>query len=120
MTFKTNPKNEVKVRSFYADSEGTWYMIYCYPNSNEPNRSYRMLLESYVYPTVAILQDFAQERLSLEPEDYIHVGEILRLVNQNLRKSTPKPYHHMINNGDKSSKQRIATAELDYLVVLMD
>jgi hypothetical protein len=118
---KTNksPKNEVKVRSFYADCEGIWYMIYCYPESNEPSRSYRLILESYMYPTVAILQEFANQKLNLDPEEYIHVGEILNKVDQSLRSSTTRPVHHMTNSNDKSKKQKIATAELDYLIFLI-
>jgi hypothetical protein len=119
MSQSSNPKNEVQVRSFYADIDGLWYMIYRYPNSNEPNRSYRLILESYTYPTIAIVQDFAKEKLNLGMDDDVHVREILRLVNQDLRRSTERPRHYMLNTGDKSMKQKIATAELDYLVLLM-
>ena len=114
-----NPKNQVKVVAFYCDKEETWYMIYRYPNSSEPNRSYRLVLDSYVYPTVFILQDIAMANLShLELTDHINVSELKLKSPKNKPNPNPEPIHFMLNSGDKSIKQKIATAQLDYLIGL--
>ncbi|MGL4758427.1 MAG: hypothetical protein ACRCXZ_03775 [Patescibacteria group bacterium] len=119
MSSTQNPKNQVKVVSFYCDREETWYMIYKYPNSNEPNRSYRLVLESYLYPTLYTFQDIARGHLGfLTEEDHIHVRELKLKAPQKTSISIAEPFHYMTSSNDKSLKQKIASSELDYLINL--
>jgi hypothetical protein len=109
----------VEVKEFWEDTDGCWFMFYTLPQAQNSYRRHKILLDNYLYPSIAIAMDEYNRAYNGDLRDIIVIREIMKAIPESRVIQTPKPSLIMHPGGSNDSKQRIAAEQLDYLVLLI-